>query len=150
MPSRPDWLLLFIGADGDKHPLDQLRVMKGLFLLSLSLEPLSGHYSFTPYDFGPFDSKVYRDLDELQARGFIDSTNVGIGRRRDFWLTELGRRRYIELQASVSGDNFDEIQAAKTYVTSLDADALLSDVYERFPEFRSRSIARVARQNSAA
>ena len=150
MPARSDWLLLFIGADGDKHQLDQLRVMKGLFLLSHTLEPLANQYTFAPYDFGPFDSKVYRDLDALQARGFIDSSNVGIGRRREFWLTELGRRRFDELQASVSAGEFDEIQAAKTFVTSLDADALLSDVYDRFPEFRSRSIARAARQNSAA
>lgn len=124
--------------------------MKGLFLLSRTLEPLAGQYSFTPYDFGPFDSRVYRDLDALQARGFIESTNVGIGRRREFWLTDQGKLRFEDLKATISEGEFNEIQTAKTYVTSLGADALLSDVYERFPEFRSRSIARAARQNSAA
>jgi len=47
---RQDWLLLFIGAPGGPYQTDQIRVMKGMFLVSKEGPgELRDLYHFEPY-----------------------------------------------------------------------------------------------------
>jgi hypothetical protein len=69
---RRDWLLLFIGAPGGPYSTDQIRVMKGMFLVSKEgPDDLRDLYNFEPYDYGPFDTTIYHDLDTLELEGLI-------------------------------------------------------------------------------
>lgn len=150
MPSRTDWLLLLIGAQGGDYQLDQVRVMKGLFLLSRDGGPLEGQYQFSAYDYGPFDSRVYRDLDELQAQGLVAVSHAGIGRRRNYDLTHSGRVRYVDLQGQMTHAALAEVAAVKSSVTTNTFEELLADIYGRFPEYATRSVAQIKNRASAS
>lgn len=142
------WLLLFLGAEGGTlEEVDQVRAMKGLFLLSkLPDHPVADIYDFEPYDYGPFDSKIYRDLDALKVAGLVEVIRYAGSTKRGFRLTSKGRERLDELRAQLSSEERDKVSEVKKHVTSLTFDALLKDIYDRFPEFRERSVARVARE----
>lgn len=149
MRTRTDWLLLFLGADGGPYPADQVRIMKGLFLLAADgRHPASIFYRFEPYDYGPFDSRVYRDLDALQLEGLIDVQRSPGSSRKTYHLTEEGRRRYRVLCDLVSPSDLAAVRVAKTRVTSLSFDELLSAIYIEHPAFATNSVARVAQRMS--
>lgn len=146
MKPRQQWLLLFLGADGGSYKVDQVRAMKGLFLLSKEPgHPASALYSFDPYDYGPFDSTVYRDLDALQEDGLVKVTQHLGSRKRDFELTERGKAAFEALKRQTSSEAYEPVAAVKRHVTSLGFSALLADIYGRFSEYRDRSIAPEAR-----
>lgn len=145
--SRSDWLLLFLDAKGGTYEADQVRIMKGLFLLSRStLHPASELYIFGPYDYGPFDAGVYQDLQSMRLLGFIESHAVPGSSRRLYELTEKGRQRVHGLQPSLDWALLRPIEDAKRYVTTRSFDQLLQDLYADYPAYAQNSIARVARQ----
>lgn len=145
MIERRDWLLLFLGADSGNFPTDQIRIMKGMFLLDqLSDHPASGLYRFEPFDYGPFDSSVYRDLDELQLAGFIEVGRRADSTRRSYALTASGWDRYSILKARCSPADFQAVGETKLHVTSLGFSALVKEIYDAFPTFAVLSVARVA------
>jgi hypothetical protein len=91
MLNRADWILLFLGSDAGPYPSDQVRVMKGLFLLSQDpAHPLNSQYRFEAYDYGPFDAMVYRDLDSLQLEGLISVQRWAESTRKTYGLTDRG------------------------------------------------------------
>src|SRR3712207_1481614 len=120
MQPRQQWLLLFLGADGGTFEVDQVRAMKGLFLLSQEPNhPTAGLYRFDPYDYGPFDSRVYRDLDTLRLEGLATVKICPGSTKRVYRLTEEGRRRFEETKRQTSVEDFQAVARAKQRVTSL-------------------------------
>ena len=148
MTVRTDWLLLFLGLEGGAYPADQVRVMKGMFLLDrIATHPVSGKYRFSAYDYGPFDSSVYRDLDTLEAGGLVNTLAVG-QTRRIYELTEAGSAEFERLRASLPESELGEAQRVKEEVTSLGFDQLLERIYANYPAFALNSRARVAQNKS--
>ncbi len=144
MLRRQDWLLLFLGAEGGHLPTDQIRVMKGMFLLDRTDEhPAQGLYHFEAYDYGPFASAVYRDLDALQLQGLVHVTrHIGTS-RKTYELTAAGREKFAELADSTEPDDLELVREAKQRVTSLGFEELLEQIYEEYPEYAEKSVARV-------
>jgi DNA-binding PadR family transcriptional regulator len=138
---RQDWLLLFIGAPSGPYATDQIRVMKGMFLVSKEgPDELRGLYHFQPYDYGPFDTTIYHDLGALELRGLIrvepsESTN-----RRIYRLTRKGQQRTEELTTSARGGSITALRQIKEKVTSLSFLALLNHVYKRYPAYAVKSV----------
>ncbi len=131
MQRRQDWLLLFLGAEGGHLPTDQIRVMKGMFLLDRTDgHPAHGLYHFEAYDYGPFDSTVYRDLDALQLQGLVRVTRHVGSSRKTYELTDAGRAMFAELVDSTPPDHLDLVRGAKERVTSLGFEELLEQIYE--------------------
>jgi hypothetical protein len=144
--SRQQWLLLLLGVDGGSFDVDQVRAMKGMFLLSREPgHPVAALYRFDPYDYGPFDSNVYRDLDTLRIAGLVAVQSIPGSRRRVSCLTDNGRAQFDALVDQVTSDEFAAVAAVKRHVTSMSFSSLLSDIYARFPEYRERSLAPEAR-----
>ncbi len=146
MLNRQDWLLLFLGAQGGQYPTDQIRVMKGMFLLDRSAgHPVHDLYHFDAYDYGPFDSAVYRDLDVLQLQGLVHvSRHIGSS-RRTYELTDAGWEKFAALAEATPPALFALVQDAKTRVTSLGFEELLEQIYEKYPDYAEKSVARVRR-----
>ena len=143
MVRRDEWLLLFIGLPGGSYPVDQIRIMKGMFLLSQEgPREVRGLYRFLPYHYGPFDTGVYTDLDALESRGLIRSDIASGSNRRIYGMTERGRVMSAALEKQVSATALESVRAIKRHVMSLSFLALLQDVYERYPAYAVRSIAR--------
>ena len=141
MTQPREWLLLFIGLPGGKFPTDQLRVMKGMFLFSregpASVRDL---YHFEPYDYGPFATPVYGDLDGLEAQGLIRTLYVMGTNQRVFELTSTGDQHFRDLIGKASKDALDILGPIKELVTSLGFADLLRYVYDKYPHYASRSL----------
>ena len=142
MADRREWLLAFIGAPtSGRFQTDQIRIMKGLFLLSKEGPPeLRDLYAFEPYDYGPFDKHVYTDLDTLERDGWIDGELVLESRRRVFRVTASGEEQCERIRRTADPSTIRAIDDVKNLVSSIGFMALLRYVYERHPEFAVASV----------
>jgi len=144
MLSRQDWLLLFIGLPGGPYPTDQIRVMKGMFLFSQEGPPqVRRLYNFKPYDYGPFDTQIYHDLDLLEALGMVRSDVVSGTNRRIYRLTEKAQQHFGMLETAAPEAPLAALRGIKRRVTSLSFLDLLKHVYERYPDYAAKSVAQL-------
>lgn len=140
---RMDWLLLFIGLPGGRYATDQLRIMKGMFLLDQKgPQELRGLYRFQAYDYGPFDSSIYSDLDALSKAALISITGGGGTTRREYEMTAMGRERVALLAREISPVALGEVERVKNIVTSLGFTDLLKKVYGDYPDYAINSVAK--------
>lgn len=143
MLSRDDCLLLFIGLPGGKFYTDQIRVMKGMFLLDKEgPQELQNLYEFEPYDYGPFDTQIYRDLDSLEAQGLIEIRHIAGTNRQVYGLTARGQERADKLMTDAPQSITAAIRAAKELVTSRSFTSLLQYVYSKYPAYAARTVMR--------
>jgi len=141
---RDEWLLLFIGLPGDRYPTDRIRLMKGLFLFSQQGPVAVGAlYDFKPYDYGPFDTRVYRDLDALLADGSVVAEPGPTPGQTLYRLTTPGEGRFSGLLARAPKRAVGQLAEIKQLVTRLGFVELLRDVYQRYPAYAAHSIARL-------
>jgi hypothetical protein len=77
MTTRQEWLLMAL-AHRNGEPMTPAQIQKAMFLMSAEASGLVGQrfYDFIPYNYGPFDARVYHDLDELAQHGLVASTYV--------------------------------------------------------------------------
>jgi hypothetical protein len=131
-------LLIAEGADG-QFPLDPIRLMKGGFLAwkqgPSEWTPL---FDFQPYDYGPFDSRIYRARDDLIRSGLLDVSSQG--RYDRYEVTPAGRERAAQLRASQPQPFVDFLSEIGSYVTSRSFADLLREIYEAFPPFAKHSV----------
>jgi uncharacterized protein len=140
--SRCDWLLLLLdretlGASGPEA-LDPIRVQKGLFLLS-QRGPAAALYEFRPYNWGPFSSDVYSDLDDLTARGYLAGTRVPGRSWSTYTVTTLGHQRAGQVAARVGAPSVGWLRSAREFLTTRSFPQLLRDIYAAYPEFARNS-----------
>lgn len=137
LPSE-DYLLVFISLPTGRYPLDRVRLMKGMFLLSEEA-PQDMHrlYDFVPYDWGPFSRGVYRDLENLQARGLV--ATEGSEPYESYRLTEIGHERALTLLKSLPESVVQKLAEVKNLTTSMSFLDLLEYVYNRHPDYAQRS-----------
>ena len=126
--------------------------MKGMFLLDQQLFPPDKRlYRFDAYDYGPFDSTVYRDLDSLKISQLITVTSILGSNRRIYALSEQGRRAFDEIAATKPEQEIRCVQEIKRRVTSLGFEELLREIYRDYPAYAVNSRARlVGSQTSLA
>lgn len=143
MLSRDDWLLLFIGLPGGKFYTDQIRVMKGMFLLDMEgPQELRDLYDFQPYDYGPFDTRVYRDLDRLEAQGLVDVRYIIGTNRQVYGLTAKGEQRMKEVLEEAPKQIVAALREIKELVTSRSFTSLLQHVYDKYPAYAAHTVIR--------
>lgn len=130
-------LLIADGADGS-FPLDPIRLMKACFLVSQrGTDAERSLFDFQPYDYGPFDSDVYRSRDALIARGLLTVDREH--RHGAYNLTEAGAERVGNLRAAIGDAAADWFRDLGRYVTSRSFTDLLDEVYAAYPDFATRS-----------
>jgi uncharacterized protein len=141
-----DRLLLFIALDGAPNGLDPIRLQKGMFLFAMEDESRSGEvYEFVPYHYGPMSAQIYRDLEHLVERGLVEAAPVRGQSWARYSATEDGLRAAQELlNQEPSQAAARRLHAIKVDVASHTYRQVLEDVYDRFPEFASKSVFRRA------
>lgn len=146
-PVKPrERLLLFIALDGAPQGLDPIRLQKGMFLFAMddSSNP-DESYQFVPYNYGPMSAQIYRDLELLSEQGLVEAvpvegqswarysaTEQGLVAAQDLLSHEPSQavaQRLYEIKVDVASHSFKEV---------------LEDVYDRYPEFASKSVFRRA------
>ncbi len=140
---RQEMLLAFLGADGGEK-LDPIRIQKGLFILAMETPqdwlPSEARYEFEPYNYGPYSSAIYRDLDELERRGYVETTSVA-GRSWDYYaLTPEGIKAAETVSRGMDSRALQYFQRIRDFVGMVSFRKLLTAVYERYPKYAVNSV----------
>lgn len=146
-PVKPrNRLLLFIALDGAPRGLDPIRLQKGMFLFAMSDESEAGEvYRFVPYNYGPMSTQIYRDLETLLENDLIEAEPVEGQSWARYSATERGLISARELlKSEPSQTAAQRLFEIKNEVSSHTYQEVLEDVYERYPEFASKSVFRRA------
>jgi hypothetical protein len=139
---RSDWLLLLVdnevlGAQGPAE-LDPVRIQKGMFLLS-ERGPARQLYAFRPYNWGPFSSAIYADLDTLTRQGYLTEEKV-LGRSwSTYRITTRGHERAVASAEQTGGKAVGWLKQTREFLTTRSFAHLLRDVYALYPDYAVNS-----------
>ena len=142
MPEFMDRRRLVLAAlsarpDGGYAPV---QVQKLFFLIDEHTSVALGgkQFHFEPYNYGPYDADVYRELEALERDGHVLITGTRGSKR--FILTpaglQAGKEALDELPANVAS----YFGRAAEWVKSLSFAELVGAIYKAFPTMRERSI----------
>lgn len=136
---------------GDEEPIEgRTRLQKMVFLMQQRLkeageDPIqSKNYDFIPYDYGPFSSELYSDLDELTEHEMVQSQEEPIrdGKTKYNYEIKGAGQEFIEHQ--LSKEEACQILELAEEIKDKYNDVLLSDlieeVYSRYPKYAENSI----------
>jgi hypothetical protein len=140
--NRRRYVLAVLAAAGDGARFTPVHVQKLFFLMDREVSQLTRgpYFQFSPYDYGPFDSGVYDEIERAAREGnaIIDKN----GFYRIYALTPagaaLGRRALQEFPPPARS------YAAKAaeWVRSLEFHELISSIYARYPDMEVNSVFR--------
>jgi DNA-binding PadR family transcriptional regulator len=139
---RSGWLVLLLdrdalGAAGPEE-LDPVRVQKGMFLLS-ERGPARGIYTFRAYDWGPFSSAIYSDLDALVTQGYLDRQRVPGRTWCTYQVTPSGHELASGMAQQIGPTHVGWLRSAREFLTTRSFAQLLREIYEEYPDFAVNS-----------
>lgn len=140
MNRRDAVLAVLAAADGSGYGPAQLQ--KALFLISRNAPDVFDDgfgFRFTPYDYGPFDKRVYDVADDLASENLCRVTRLSNG-YRIYSATEAGLSIGSKLLGTLATDRRDYIKNVSNWVRSLSFAQLVKSIYEAYPEMREKSI----------
>ena len=145
---RRDWMLLLLAYEGSPDGLHPVRVQKSMFLLAEDPDVTLGtdeRYEFVPYNYGPMSKQIYADLDELVDEELIRRVPV---EGQTWTMYKASPNGLLAAQRLVDDMEPRDIPIArklfeiKRLVVGMTFADLVEYVYERFPDFETRSIFR--------
>jgi hypothetical protein len=138
--NRQQLILVGLGATGAALPFTPVQVQKLFFLIDREIGPQIGgpYFSFAPYDYGPFDGAVYRELETLNRQGLVHIEAVGS--LKYFSLTTSGLESSKALFQHVDNRARDFISRSATWVRSLGFADLVSAIYKKYPDMQVNSV----------
>lgn len=137
---RKHFVLAAIALQGENASFTPVQVQKLFFLIDREIpESTNGpHFSFKPYDYGPFDRDVYLEIEKLKQEGDAIITN-GLG-VRTYKLSGKGLTKGARLSTFLPEDANKYIKRAGEFVRRLSFDQLVSSIYKAYPEMRENSV----------
>ena len=139
---KKDWTLLAI-ALAEGKPLSPVQLQKSVFLFGklLPSEALpEDFYEFAPYNYGPFCSEVYRDAEELAQAGLVQISSVATHSYSQYSATPAGIAEGYRVRELLPSNVDEHAQAIVEWVRAQTFKALVSAVYEKYPEYRTNSV----------
>ncbi len=140
--NRRDWLLAAIALSGERG-LSPIQIQKAMFLLRMEAPDAVGRqfYAFIPYDYGPFSSSIYRDLDQLVVSGLVREKSASTN-YSGYYSTEFGRQRLEPLFAEVPDDVKQYLADIVRWILSVGFTQLLRSIYAKYPDYAQNSVFR--------
>lgn len=135
-------------APAGTDPYSPVQIQKLLFLLDVNVADATGgpHFNFEPYDYGPFDKQVYRELDALGSDNLVEiGPSIGL-KTKTFRLTCDGEALGQEALCALSPPIQTYIKEASDFVRSLSFSQLVSAIYAAYPDMSVNSVFSKARQ----
>lgn len=139
---RSHWALLVLN-EARPSGLSPLQLQKSLFLIGKKLpgEVGDSYYEFIPYNYGPFDARVYSDAQSLVNSNLVQRIQVS-GKNWSYYtitppghdLAEHLKENEISQRASVY------VTQVVKWVQSLSFAQLLSAIYKAYPEYKAKSV----------
>ncbi|MEO0090553.1 MAG: hypothetical protein ABIK75_05555 [candidate division WOR-3 bacterium] len=156
---RADFIILLLAIFNKVFGIT--RLMKFLFLLKRELnidKYFKNYYRFLPYSLGPFDKKIYTDLEDLIEKGLvkkilhpklkiseIEKEIIGYFDEEvicEYRLTEKGLKeaqRIINIINKIDKNLIKEIVKLKTKYQKYTLLQLLKEIYSKYPEYQRKS-----------
>ena len=138
---RDDWLLVAIAAS--RVGLSPVQAQKSMFLLREEAGTKIDKrkfYKFVPYDYGPFASNIYDDLDSLCRSDLVMRVPEAGRSWSRYRVTLDGLDRVIELKCEADADTVAFVEKVVTWVTSLTFRDLLRAIYTKYPDYSVNSV----------
>ncbi len=141
--NRSDFVLAVLTTAGGSA-LTPVQVQKLFFVLDRRIpEAIQGpRFNFTPYDYGPFDVDVYREIEGLAEQGLAEVMKPGPFSMKTFRLTPEGQRKGEGLFKTLDGTAQEFIGKMSTFVRTRSFKDLVSAIYKAFPEMKVNSVFR--------
>jgi uncharacterized protein YwgA len=140
-PVRADWPLfaLHVAEDGVLTPVQMQKV---LFLLDKQAHELLGtdFYRFEAYNYGPFASEIYSDLNELARDGRIILDKAPGKTWNKYVIAPLGKARVAEVIDRADGRVIDYLKTVVAWAKSLRFSELVGAIYKAYPPYAKNSI----------
>lgn len=143
MLNRRQWLLLAL-SEAPGNLMSQVQIQKTMFLFGQDAgkELDRGFYSFAPYDYGPFDPAIHRDLRTLESDGLVRKMWMeGRGLRR-YAVTRQGRERAECLRDEADPRLRDFLAKTVSWVAEQSFSSLIRNVYAAYPQYAVNSVFR--------
>lgn len=125
-------------------PYTPVQVQKLMFLIDRNVSAhINGPYfNFQPYDYGPFDQSVYRELEALAGSNHVLINDEPGRRLRTYSLTAEGQMIGEEQLRLLDEKVSTYINELSQFVRRLSFAQLVSAVYKAFPEMKVNSVFR--------
>lgn len=130
-------LIAFAPAKGGIH--SPVQVQKLLFVLDKQIHQYveGPHFNFEPYDYGPFDKRVYEELEDLAHEGDVE---IIFGKWKSFRLTEVGQKKAEDLLNTIQNPIQEHIRNVSKFVRTCSFSELVSAIYKAYPEMKVNSV----------
>jgi uncharacterized protein len=99
-------------------------------------------YDFQPYDYGPFDSQVYSDVESLERRGLAEISQQPGTQWRTYAASQRGIAEGRRLVQQLTDDQRAVLAKIVNLVRSLSFNDLVSAIYRAYPGMKARSVFR--------
>ena len=142
MTSNRNWLLLALASAEDGR-MSPLQLQKAMFLMRMEADDLLGpqFYRFVPYNYGPFNSTIYSDIEALRHEGLV--LNESEGRH---WPTHMitpdGLKRVEQVRDSADTPLVDFLKQVVDWVKGQTFASLLTAIYDKYPDYARNSVFR--------
>jgi DNA-binding PadR family transcriptional regulator len=141
MASRDDFLLLALASASDGR-LTPVQIQKAMFLLSQEAPSFVGpdFYQFVPYNYGPFNSTIYDDLNALSRSGLV-TIDQSQGRSWSaYTITGTGQQKADQIRQSIAPAMRDYTANVVSWIKSQSFSGLLRSIYAKYPSFAVNSV----------
>ena len=143
--NRRDLVLAILGA-ADGRTYTPVQIQKAAFLVCKHFGNVIDEgpgFNFEPYDYGPFDSDVYAEIEALYRAGEAVIAPSAHGNWNTYAASDAGIERSGDLLYGVLGEEASSyIYKISNWVRSLSFKSLVRSIYEVYPEMRANSIFR--------
>ena len=129
-------------SPADGQPFSPVQVQKLFFLLDWNLfeDPVKRYFSFQPYDYGPFDKAVYKELEALAQKRLVEIMVSQGASPRTYRLTFQGQKQGAEGLSGFPEATQQYIQEVVCFVCSLSFAQLVSSIYQAYPAMKQNSV----------
>lgn len=139
---RKHWTLLVLDEAGPSG-LSPIQLQKSLFLIGRNLPSEVGedYYEFVPYNYGPFDARVYSDAQSLVSQRFAQVIQVAGKNWSHYAITETGHNMADHIRETELSERASKyISTVVKWVQSLSFAQLLAAIYKAYPEYKAKSV----------
>jgi uncharacterized protein YwgA len=141
MASRDEFLLLALASASDGR-LTPVQIQKAMFLLKQEAGQFVGpdFYEFVPYNYGPFNSSIYDDLNTLAAAGLVTVDQPQGRSWAMYTITGTGQQKAEQVRQNVAPAIRDYTQSVVTWIKGQSFAGLLRSIYSKYPSFAVNSV----------
>ena len=123
-------------------PFLPVQIQKLFFILDQDIPqqfdgPLFNHKA---HDYGPFDLEVYKKLEKLSVKGFVEITYLNNEGIKTYRLTPEGYDKGEELLKMFSEPAQNHVRKVSEWLLSHSFSQIVSAVYKKYPEMAVNSV----------